>query len=276
MSVPNEIRSILLHLDARQGSASRLAVAHALADRHGAELTALFGVRPSPAQASFAYSASAALQAVAERIAPREGERERLMALAATGERECVWCDVVGDTIVHGFVAEAAYADLLIVGAPTDGDDGGPPHGFVEAVVLQSAAPALVVPHPLRRETVGERAFVAWNGSVQAARALKAALPLLQRAAEVHVASWSARTPAAPFSGLDVGHWLRRHDIDARMSTHARVSHVENALRAEVERLRCDLLVMGCYGHSRIREQVFGGVTRALLAHPPAPVLMAH
>jgi CheY-like chemotaxis protein len=186
VSVPNEIRSILLHLDARPGSASRLAVAHALADRHGAELTALFGVRPSPAQASFAYSASAALQAVAERIAPREGERERLMALAATGERECVWCDVVGDTIVHGFVAEAAYADLLIVGAPTDGDDGGPPHGFVEAVVLQSAAPALVVPHPLRRETVGERAFVAWNGSVQAARALKAALPLLQRAAEVH------------------------------------------------------------------------------------------
>ena len=60
------------------------------------------------------------------------------------------------------------------------------------------------------------------------------------------------------------------------MSTHARVSHVENALRAEVERLRCDLVVMGCYGHSRIREQVFGGVTRALLAQPPAPVLMAH
>jgi len=271
----NEIRSILLHLDARPGSASRLAVAHALADRHGAELTALFGVRPDPAAESYAYSASAALQAAAERAAPSEGERDRLMALAAGHGRECLWCDVVGDTIVHAFVAEAAYADLLVVGAPTDGD-GGPPAGFVEAVVLQSAAPALVVPHPLRRETVGERAVVAWNGSVQAARALKAALPLLQRAAEVHVASWSAPTPAAPFSGLDVGRWLRRHGVDARLSAHPPVPHVENALRAEVDRLRGDLVVMGCYGHSRIREQVFGGVTRALLAELPAPVLMAH
>ena len=272
----NEIRSILLHLDARPGSASRLAVAHALADRHDAELTALFGVRPDPEQASFAYSASAALQAAAERTAPSDGERERLMALAAARERECVWCEVVGDTIVHAFVAEAVYADLLVVGAPTGGDDGGPPPGFVEAVVLQSGTPALVVPHPLWRETVGERAFVAWNGSVQAARALKAALPLLQRAAEVHVASWSAPTPAAPFSRLDVGRWLRRHGVEARVSAHAPVAHVENAVRAEVERLRSDLVVMGCYGHSRIREQVFGGVTRALLAQPPAAVLMAH
>jgi nucleotide-binding universal stress UspA family protein len=111
---------------------------------------------------------------------------------------------------------------------------------------------------------------------VQASRALKASLPLLQRAAEVHVVSWSSRTPAAPFSGLDVGRWLRRHGVDADVAAHAPVSHVEAALRGEVERHRSDLVVMGCYGHSRIREQVFGGVTRALLARPPAAVLMAH
>src|SRR6185369_5146280 len=122
-----EIRSILLHLDARPGSASRLAVAHALADRHGAEVTALFGVRPDPAQASFAYSASAALHAAAERAVPSEGERERLKALAEAREPECVWCDVVGDSIVHAFIAEAAYADLVVLGAPTGGDEGGPP-----------------------------------------------------------------------------------------------------------------------------------------------------
>ncbi len=271
-----EIRSILLHLDARPGSSSRLAVAHALADRHDAELTALFGVRPDPEQASFAYSASAALHAAAEHAGPSDGERERLIALAATRERECVWCDVVGDSIIHAFVAEAAYADLLVVGAPTAGDDGGPPNGFVEAVVLQSAAPALVVPHPLRGETVGERAFVAWNGSAQSARALRAALSMLQRAAEVHVTSWSARAPSAPFSGLDVGRWLRRHGVDARVSTQPPVARVDAAIRDQVERLGCDLVVMGCYGHSRIREQVFGGVTRGLLARPPAPMLMAH
>src|SRR5213076_2259152 len=91
----NEIRSILLHLDARPGSASRLAVAHALADRHGAELTALFGVRPDPPQDSFAYSASAALQEAEQRTMPSDAERDRLRALLAVHEPECVWCEVV-------------------------------------------------------------------------------------------------------------------------------------------------------------------------------------
>ena len=160
-----EIRSILLHLDARPDSASRLALAHALADRHGAGVTAFFGVRPDAAQAAYTYSASAAFQAAAERVAPGAGERERLRALAAARSVEDLWCEVVGDTIVHAFVAEAAYADLLVLGAPGGGEDGGPPAGFVEAVVLQSGVPALVVPHLLPHETTGERAFVAWNGS---------------------------------------------------------------------------------------------------------------
>jgi len=272
-----EIRSILLHLDARPGSASRLAVAHALADRHGAEVTALFGIRPDPAQASFAYSASAALHAAAERAVPSEGERERLKALAEAREPECVWCDVVGDSIVHAFVAEAAYADLLVLGPPARPDDaGGPPPAFTESVILQSGVPTLVVPHPLRQDTVGERALIAWDGSAQAARALKAALPLLQRATEVHVASWARPAPAAPFSKLDLRAWLQRHGIAAQLHAHLPAADVGEALRSEAQQLGCDLVVMGCYGHSRIRERVFGGVTRGLLARLPAALLMAH
>jgi len=272
----SDIRSILLHLDATPASEARLAFAHALADRHGARLTALFGVRPDPTQASFSYSAGAALRAAERHDAPLDGARERLRDLLAAGERECVWCDVVGDSIVHGFVAEAAYADLLVLGPPATADEGGAPAGFVESVILQSGTPALVVPDPKRAASVTERALVAWNGSVQAARALKAALPLLRHAAHVDVVSWARQAPTAPFSGLDLEAWLQRHGIRAGMHLRPPVTQVGDELRALAEEWRCDLVVMGCYGHSRIREQVFGGVTRGLLARLPVPLLMAH
>jgi hypothetical protein len=123
----SEIRSILLHLDATPGSTGRLAL----------------GVRPDPGQASFAYSAGAALQAAEELAAAAGIERERLRMRAAEREPECTWCDVVGDSLLHGFVAESAYADLLVLGAPGGTrDGGGPPPGFVESVILQSGTPA--------------------------------------------------------------------------------------------------------------------------------------
>jgi len=273
----SEIRSILLHLDASVASIGRLAVAQALADRHGARLTALFGVRPDATQASFAYSAGAALQAVEEHVVPLADERARLRQLLADEQRDCVWCDVVGDSIVHAFVAEAPYADLLVVGPSAGPDDaGGPPPGFAESVIVQSGTPALVVPHPHRQETIGDRALVAWNGSAQAARALKAALPFLRRSSQVHVVSWARQAPAAPFSGLDVAGWLQRHGIGAHVHSQTPVADVAGALRGIAVQLEADLVVMGCYGHSRMREQVFGGVTRGLLARLPTPLLMAH
>ena len=197
--------------------------------------------------------------------------------LAAQREPECIWCDVVA-TASYGFVAESAYADLLVLGLPggLQAAAGGPPAGFVESVILQSGTPALVVPHPQRHETIGECVLVAWNGSAQAARALKAALPLLRGAAQVHVASWARQPLGAPFSGVDARWWLQRHGIDAQLHRRDPAAHVDEALRALASELGADLVVMGCYGHSRIREQVFGGVTRGLLARLPVPVLMAH
>jgi len=271
------IRSILLHVDATPASVARLTLAHALADRHGARITALFGVRPYVSRATFAYSAGAALRAAAEEGVPHEHERARLRELLAEHEPECAWCEVAGDSVRHGFVAEAIYADLLILGAPPGGDDeGAAPVGFVEAVILESVTPAIVVPYPERQETMGERVVVAWNGSASAARALKAALPLLRKAASVHVAIWGPQPPAAPFSRIDVGIWLRRHGIEAELHSSPSTAHVANELAALASEVRADLIVMGCYGHSRIREQVFGGVTRALLATLPVPILMTH
>ena len=271
------IRSILLHADATPASIVRLALARALCDRHGARLTALFCVRPPASAAAFAYSAGAALRAAAEQIAPYQAERAVLRERLDGSEQECAWCEVAGDSVRHAFAAEAMYADLLVLGPPSGPDDEGTaPPGFVESVILGSGTPALVVPRSQRQETIGERVVVAWNGSVAAARAVRAALPLLRTAASVHVATWGAQPAIAPFSRLDVRAWLRRHDIRAELHGSTSAAHVAKDLVALAGDVRADLVVMGCYGHSRIREQVFGGVTRALLAALPAPTLMTH
>ena len=271
------IRSILLHLDATPASLARLTLAHAVAERHSAQITALFGVRPRAATPEFAYSAAAALRSAEEDGPPHERERTRLRDLLVERAPACAWCEVAGDSVRHAFLAEAIYADLLILGqAPAGAEDGTAPGGFVEAVILQSGTPTIVVPQVHRQATVGERTLVAWNGSAAAARSIKGALPLLRGGAEVHVVSWAEHLPAAPFSRIDLGAWLQRHGIDAvlhRRPTSARVAAELAALAAE---LRADLIVMGCYGHSRIREQVFGGVTRSTLASLPVPILMAH
>ncbi len=274
----SEIRSILLHLDAAASSIARLAVARELAARHGAGLTAVFGVQPDVAPTDFSYSAGAALRA-AEEAGPAHWDRERsrLRELCAGGEPECAWCEIVGDTVTHGFLAEAAYADLLVLGAPLHADPAGhAPRGFAETVILDSGTPAIVVPNRQGPQTVGSRILVAWNGSPPAARAMRAALPLMAHAAEVHVASWGDPPPAAPYSRVDVGEWLRRHDIACRLHARASSSRVAGELAALAVELRADLVVMGCYGHARLRERMFGGVTRSSLATLPVPLLMAH
>jgi nucleotide-binding universal stress UspA family protein len=117
---------------------------------------------------------------------------------------------------------------------------------------------------------------VAWNGSPAATRALHAALPLLARADQVDVASWGGPPPTSPYSRIDIGEWLRRHGIAGRLHQRPATARIGDALGALVGELQSDLVVMGCYGHARLRERVFGGVTRSLLATLPVPLLMSH
>jgi nucleotide-binding universal stress UspA family protein len=271
-----EIRSILVHLDVTPASLERHALAHELADRFDAKVTVLFGAAET-AQPAFAHSAAAALRAAEEEYeGPFEIARARLHAAHRERDGDGVWCDV-GRDLVGALVAEAVYADLLILGPPPHSEDAGSaPPGFVEAAILRSGTPTLVVAHPHCQETVGDRILVAWDGSVAAAGAVRAALPFLRGAGHVHVASWSRQPALAPFSRLGLADWLHRHGVSATQHVRDSTTDVGGAIRALAAELRADLIVMGCYGHAPLRERLFGGATRSVLASLPAAVLMPH
>jgi nucleotide-binding universal stress UspA family protein len=273
-------RSLLLHVDAEPESIARLEIALDLAVRHEARVTALFAAVSPQMEPSYGYSAASAYDelSVARRIEWRDRAVSRLQRVSGDDESRIDWFDLAGDAIVPGFVAEAAYADLLVLGDPgtRGGATGGTPPGFVESVLLESGRPALVVPDAARSSAPGRRVLVAWNATPQAARALSAALPLLRQADSVYVASWSSQPPRAPCSGLPVEAFLARHGVGAEVHAHRPSGHVGDELVALARRLEVDLVVMGCYGHGRAREWVLGGATRSMLQALPVPVLMAH
>jgi nucleotide-binding universal stress UspA family protein len=130
-------------------------------------------------------------------------------------------------------------------------------------------------------ERVGERVLVAWNAAREAARAAYDALPILQRAREVRVVRvnpQSEREPAQDLPASDICAALARHGVrcGAAPEQIAPSTGVGETLLACAQDWKADLLVMGCYGHTRLRELILGGASRHVLSRMTIPVLMSH
>jgi nucleotide-binding universal stress UspA family protein len=174
------------------------------------------------------------------------------------------------------YVTRRAQAiDLVILGQRTPDHATG--LDAPEEVVLACGRPVLVVPYAGHRDRIGETAIVAWNGSREAARAVQDALPLLAASASVTVLLVNPEEDAdiEDADGL-VGH-LARHGLNAQKRiVREDILAVSDVVLTQVAALGADLLVMGAYGHSRLREMILGGVTREILRKMSVPILMAH
>ena len=176
-------------------------------------------------------------------------------------------------------VGQSLGADLIVV-AQAQEDEFGSSNNLPARVAIDAGRPTLVIPHAGQFETVGHRIIVAWNASREAARATHYAVPLMQRAKSVRVLAVDPDCREGYDSialGDEMALCLSRHDIRAEATVDRRDGgSVGDELLNRVSDESCDLLVMGCYGHSPLRETLFGGVTRDLLAQMTVPVLMAH
>jgi nucleotide-binding universal stress UspA family protein len=174
-----------------------------------------------------------------------------------------------------------ARAVDLVVASQTDAAWPGSDRLDVgETLVIESGRPVLFVPNSGSSERVGQRALVAWNGRREAARAVFDALPMLQRAKDVKVV-WvnpqSEDDREEDFPAVDICVALARHGVRCAAAERLRPRvGVGETLLACAEDFAADLLVMGCYGHTRLREFVFGGASRHVLGHMSIPVLMSH
>jgi nucleotide-binding universal stress UspA family protein len=142
-------------------------------------------------------------------------------------------------------------------------------------VAMAAPAPVLIVPPTNRSVDFTGPALVAWDGSNEAARALRAAVPLLRLAASVSILTVEEKRP--DLSGRDAATWAARHGINAEVIERTDGGQgIEATIRGVLAEVGATLMVQGAYGHSRLRQTIFGGVTRGLLGNAPVPMLIAH
>jgi nucleotide-binding universal stress UspA family protein len=149
---------------------------------------------------------------------------------------------------------------------------------FIEAALFESGRPVIVVPYIQTRGLKLDRVLVCWDARRSAARAVGDAMPFLRRSNSVEVVTVSSRRrDNNEIPGADVGEHLARHGLKVEVKhLVADDTNVTNAILSHAADSAADFIVMGGYGHTRIREFVFGGVTRGMLGSMTVPTLMSH
>ncbi len=276
------LRSILLHFDASPRSVQRLALAHTLAAQHDARVTALYASTPTALSLPLVMGQGAAemlpmLQQLD--IDYRDNIKALFDRVESNTTTPVAWNELREAPLIPGFVRRALCCDLLVLGQRDASDPMtvGVPSDFVPSVLIGSGRPALVVPYVDLGTTFGEEVLIAWKPTRECAHAVSAAIPFLKRAQRIHlVIADDADAVADQARALE--DYLRLHGVKAPIQRHSAVPSGEpgEALLSLAADVGADLLVMGCYGHSRTRELVLGGATRTVLQSMTLPVLMAH
>jgi nucleotide-binding universal stress UspA family protein len=274
-------KDLLLEVDGSDAAAHRIDYALRLAQRFDAHLTGLCLIKTlalPPAVGTY-MTADLEAQILAEENKRSEEALDRFRKAVSAEDIEFDTRTDRGTPNEHAGIVSlhGRYADLTIIGQPDPDDiaaslDPGD-------VVMAAGGPVMIVPHIGTPETTGEKVMIAWNASRESARAVKDSMPLLERAKSVEVVCFRPERDGShgELPGADIGLHLSRHDIsvDVQVLEGSGID-VGNALLSHISDRGSDLLVMGCYGHSRLREAVLGGATRTILGSMTVPVLTVH
>jgi nucleotide-binding universal stress UspA family protein len=279
-SVPSAFARVLVHVGLDRVNRHRLDFAVAFAERFGSAVTGAYLMPQLIPSAVAIGDVMPELIIEQEKLAQVDAEKaksaflDRMKPMGAKvdwyGLRE------PGVSKVRNL---ARYADIAIVGQV---DPEAPEAAIVlrpEELVLGSGRPVIVVPYIGWQREFGRRVVIAWNGEREAARAVGDALPLLREAESIWVVSIDAEEEVDGRPGPAAA--LVRHLADHGIKAEPEVLRTEDISAADLLLSRvadfgADALVMGCFGHSRLREFVLGGVTRDILRHMTVPVLMSH
>jgi nucleotide-binding universal stress UspA family protein len=259
------MRSVLVHADASPAGSVRLETGLSLARMTGGHVTLLVDTPVTRFVAVDAMGAGTiAAEALQEAVAEDDALARRIDAHLA---REDVPCDVLrAEAEAIDALADAArLADVVVASRRS---------ALAADLPLAVRCPVLALNEDEPLCFPLERVVIAWDGGVEAAQALRGAVPLLAGAEVTVVTVEDAPTP---FPATDALAYLSRHGVRAELQVVRRAGAVEDTLAREMALLRPQLLVMGAFGHSRLREMLFGGVTRHFLDRGDGPaLLLAH
>jgi nucleotide-binding universal stress UspA family protein len=288
MEVPMSLQSILVHADLSRHAPARIHAAALLARDHGAHLlgAAMMGVSrsifPDGYQSRPGTLSAACFDPLAENARLALARFEAIASECGVPHET----RLVPDEADDGLAMLSRFADLVVV-SQDDPAESTSDHvlRMPDYVILNSPRPVLVIPHGAEPPGAGfaRRVLLGWDGSREAAAALSAAVPLLRRADAVTVAMLTgpALTPAeCAIQQDELLGFLGRHRVDAavlvRDGAAGHGGDTGHALLSVADELGADLLVMGCYGHSRLRELCLGGASRTVLAEARIPALLVH
>jgi nucleotide-binding universal stress UspA family protein len=230
--------------------------------------TIMGGVPSDWIEAQRQESAKAAQTAIAhfEEAAKRSGVSAEHRVLAST---------VGGAADLFGRIARRF--DLSVVGQ-TEPDRPAPEELIIESALFESGRPVVVVPYIQKAGLKLDRVLVCWDGSRTATRAIADSLPFLERAKAIDVVIVATgRSNSDETPGADIGHHLARRGLNIEVKrVVAPDTDVPNTILSYAADSAADFLVMGGYGHSRLREFVLGGATRGILSSMTVPTLMSH
>jgi nucleotide-binding universal stress UspA family protein len=271
-------RTILSVIDPDGGDGD-LELAADFCGQAGAHLCVLLlSLAPPPAVGRFGEAVvSAWLSERQERLDRLEERRAAILARLADRRLSA---EVSVEHLEGAWAGEAVgrrarYADLTLIG-PAQMARGQLGDEVIEGALFESGKPLLAVPAGARPTLKPRRVQLAWDGCVEAARAARESLALLAEAEDVRLVMVDPEDTEGADPGAAAAAWLARHGIEASVDrlTSGDLTIAET-LRGHALEMSAELLVMGGYGHSRLRERIFGGVTRSMLENPPLPIFMA-
>ena len=273
------IKDILVHVDASPAARGRFDLALGLAQPFGARVSALCLIA-EPFMSG--VSSHAPAEIIQEHLAQAGAAADKaLAAFPAEAERRGVALRLLKesgplDRLPTLLARDGRNSDLIVVGQPDPRTGSGDEALLLEAAFMETGRPALMIPHGAAAAPPFQRVVVAWNASREAARAVHDALPLLMVAEEVVVLVVDPDDQSgAPEHGL-LDH-LEHHGVSGRLkAVESGRRSAGEVIMKEAAAEKAELLVMGGYGHSKLREALLGGATRTLLAEAALPVLLSH
>jgi nucleotide-binding universal stress UspA family protein len=281
-SIDARIKTILLHVQNDNALDRTLETALSLARACKAHLSCL---HVTPIQAYVAFDSFGGVFVMGDVFRAIEEEeallKERLRSELSKEDVSWDYTQTTGD-VPSQLVGRAALADLIITGRQTKRTDfQGPMIGMLGDLLHRSRTPLFIVADEGKVPEPTGRTLIAWNGSFEAANAVRSAVGLLKLASEVRVLRIDEQKDEA-FPSTQLLKYLSRHGIHAELKGETAhpdardTDFVSACLNAEAEQMKAAYIVMGGYSHSRVSEYMFGGLTRTMLAGCSMPIFIAH